>query len=44
LQFIDNSDFAVDGVLTDFPSTASAAIGKEHCMLEKAKLLFTSRE
>nr|CAB3470950.1 unnamed protein product [Digitaria exilis] len=26
LQFIDNSDFSVDGVLTDFPSTASAAI------------------
>ncbi|KAJ0984392.1 hypothetical protein J5N97_002748 [Dioscorea zingiberensis] len=28
LQFIDNSDFSVDGVLTDFPSTASAAIDK----------------
>lgn len=26
LQFIDNSDFSVDGVLTDFPSTASAAV------------------
>ncbi|CAL5041784.1 unnamed protein product [Urochloa decumbens] len=26
LQFIDNSDFSVDGVLTDFPSTASGAI------------------
>ncbi|RLM55588.1 hypothetical protein C2845_PM10G16940 [Panicum miliaceum] len=26
LQFIDNSDFSVDGVLKDFPSTASAAI------------------
>ncbi|XP_073004059.1 glycerophosphodiester phosphodiesterase GDPDL7-like [Typha latifolia] len=26
LQFIDNSNFAVDGVLTDFPSTASEAI------------------
>ncbi|KAG6481962.1 glycerophosphodiester phosphodiesterase GDPDL7-like [Zingiber officinale] len=26
LQFIDNSDFSVDGVLTDFPSTASEAI------------------
>ncbi|CAD6336153.1 unnamed protein product [Miscanthus lutarioriparius] len=26
LQFIDSSDFSVDGVLTDFPSTASAAI------------------
>ncbi|XP_068649216.1 glycerophosphodiester phosphodiesterase GDPDL7-like [Aristolochia californica] len=26
LQFIDNSDFSVDGVLTDFPSTASQAI------------------
>lgn len=27
LQFIDNSVFSVDGVLTDFPSTASAAVG-----------------
>ncbi|KAJ1260049.1 hypothetical protein BS78_10G202100 [Paspalum vaginatum] len=26
LQFIDNADFSVDGVLTDFPSTASASI------------------
>ncbi|KAH7859564.1 hypothetical protein Vadar_002629 [Vaccinium darrowii] len=26
LQFIDNSQFAVDGFLTDFPSTASEAI------------------
>ncbi|XP_020582767.1 LOW QUALITY PROTEIN: glycerophosphodiester phosphodiesterase GDPDL7-like [Phalaenopsis equestris] len=26
LQFIDNSDFSVDGVLTDFPYTASEAI------------------
>ncbi|KAG0483232.1 hypothetical protein HPP92_011316 [Vanilla planifolia] len=26
LQFIDNSKFSVDGVLTDFPSTASEAI------------------
>ncbi|WOK99836.1 glycerophosphodiester phosphodiesterase GDPDL7-like isoform X2 [Canna indica] len=26
LQFIDNSNFAVDGVLTDFPATASAAV------------------
>ncbi|KAF8687844.1 hypothetical protein HU200_042786 [Digitaria exilis] len=38
LQFIDNSDFSVDGVLTDFPSTASAAIGKDHC-LKEAKLI-----
>lgn len=28
LQFIGNPDFSVDGVLTDFPSTASGAIGK----------------
>lgn len=28
LQFIDNPDFSVDGVLTDFPSTASAALGE----------------
>lgn len=27
LQFIDNSQFSVDGVLTDFPSTASSSIG-----------------
>ncbi|KAL0382947.1 UNVERIFIED_CONTAM: Glycerophosphodiester phosphodiesterase GDPDL7 [Sesamum calycinum] len=27
LQFFDNSQFAVDGVLSDFPSTASEAIG-----------------
>ncbi|XP_068645018.1 glycerophosphodiester phosphodiesterase GDPDL7-like [Aristolochia californica] len=26
LQFIDNSEFSVDGVLTDFPSTASQAV------------------
>ncbi|WVZ79283.1 hypothetical protein U9M48_026883, partial [Paspalum notatum var. saurae] len=26
LQFIDNPDFSVDGVLTDFPSTASVSI------------------
>lgn len=26
LQFIDNSDFAVDGVLTDFPTMASEAV------------------
>ncbi|KAE9462613.1 hypothetical protein C3L33_05479, partial [Rhododendron williamsianum] len=26
LQFIDNSQFSVDGVLTDFPSTASASV------------------
>lgn len=28
LQFIDNGEFTVDGVLTDFPLTPSAAIGK----------------
>ncbi|KAL0451659.1 UNVERIFIED_CONTAM: Glycerophosphodiester phosphodiesterase GDPDL6 [Sesamum latifolium] len=27
LQFFDNSQFAVDGVMSDFPSTASEAIG-----------------
>ncbi|KAB1199661.1 putative glycerophosphoryl diester phosphodiesterase 3 [Morella rubra] len=27
LQFVDNSDFSVDGVLTDFSPTASEAIG-----------------
>lgn len=34
LQFIYSSDLTVDGVLTDFPSTASAAIGKDHCVLK----------
>ena len=28
VQFVDNSQFSVDGVLTDFPPTASDAIGK----------------
>lgn len=28
LQFIENSQFSVDGFLTDFPSTASEAIGE----------------
>lgn len=28
LQFIDNGEFSVDGVLSDFPVTPSAAIGK----------------
>jgi glycerophosphoryl diester phosphodiesterase len=27
LQFVDNGDFSVDGVLSDFPITASEAIG-----------------
>ncbi|KAI3920437.1 hypothetical protein MKX01_000776 [Papaver californicum] len=27
LSFVDNADFSVDGVLSDFPITASAAIG-----------------
>lgn len=27
LQFIDNGDFSVDGVLSDFPITPSAAVG-----------------
>jgi hypothetical protein len=29
LQFIDNPDFSVDGVLTDFTPTASGSIGKD---------------
>jgi len=28
LQFIDNGNFSVDGVFTDFPPTASEAVGK----------------
>lgn len=28
LQFIDNGNFSIDGVLSDFPITPSAAIGK----------------
>lgn len=35
LQFIDNSEFSVDGFLTDFPSTASGAIGKDHYIIGK---------
>ena len=27
LQFVDNRDFAVDGILTNFPITPSEAIG-----------------
>lgn len=34
LNFIDNPDFSVDGVLTDFPPTASGAVGKNYFMLE----------
>lgn len=30
IQFIDNSQFAVDGVLTDFPPTASEAVGEKY--------------
>jgi glycerophosphoryl diester phosphodiesterase len=33
LQFFDNGDFTVDGVLTDFPITPSAAIGKLYIYL-----------
>jgi len=29
LQFIDNSQFSVDGVVTEFPGSASNAIGKK---------------
>ncbi|KAF9607096.1 hypothetical protein IFM89_032212 [Coptis chinensis] len=36
LQFIDNSEFAVDGVLTDFPPTASEAIA---CLAHNQKML-----
>lgn len=28
LQFIDNGDFSVDGMLSDFPITPSEAVGK----------------
>lgn len=34
LQFIDNPDFSVDGLLTDFPPTASGAVGKNYSVLE----------
>jgi len=30
LSFVDNGDFSVDGVLSDFPITASAAVGKQN--------------
>jgi glycerophosphoryl diester phosphodiesterase len=32
LSFIDNDVFSVDGVLTDFPVTASEAIGESFCL------------
>jgi glycerophosphoryl diester phosphodiesterase len=34
LSFIDNDVFSVDGVLTDFPITASEAIGESFCCLQ----------
>ncbi|KAK9099256.1 hypothetical protein Syun_026301 [Stephania yunnanensis] len=34
LQFVDNPDFSVDGVLTDFPSTASEAVA---CLAQQSK-------
>ena len=43
LSFMDNGDFSVDGVLSDFPITASASIGK-HIFFESffldTKLVF----
>ncbi|KAL6986832.1 hypothetical protein U1Q18_042764 [Sarracenia purpurea var. burkii] len=47
LQFIDNSQFSVDGFLTDFPSTASEAIAclahnKNASRLDKGKTLVIS--
>lgn len=30
LSFVDNGDFSVDGVLSDFPITASSSIGKQN--------------
>jgi glycerophosphoryl diester phosphodiesterase len=32
LSFVSNGDFSVDGVLTEFPITASEAIGKLHAV------------
>lgn len=38
LQFVDNSEFSVDGVLTDFPPTASEAIGQTISLYSLKKL------
>lgn len=39
LQFVDNSQFSVDGVLTDFPPTASEAICEFHLSLHISTIL-----
>ncbi|XP_039156486.1 glycerophosphodiester phosphodiesterase GDPDL6 [Eucalyptus grandis] len=36
LQFIDNSEFSVDGLLTDFPPTASETIGFVNALVLRA--------
>ncbi|XP_073098785.1 glycerophosphodiester phosphodiesterase GDPDL7-like isoform X2 [Elaeis guineensis] len=48
LQFIDNPNFSVDGVFTDFPSTASAAIAclahnKDNAAAQKKRPLIITR-
>ncbi|XP_010943202.1 glycerophosphodiester phosphodiesterase GDPDL7 [Elaeis guineensis] len=48
LQFIDHSDFSVDGVLTDFPSTASTAVAclahnKDNAASNKKRPLIITR-
>lgn len=37
LSFVDNGNFSVDGVLTDFPITASASLGKQHLFTSSLK-------
>lgn len=39
LQFIDNSEFSVDGLLTDFPPTASETIGNGKITVDFVSLL-----
>ena len=42
LQFIDNSQFSVDGVITDFPATASESIGEIMLFLSSIPIIYFS--
>lgn len=41
LNFVDDADFSVDGVITDFPSTASEAIGNNFYIYYLLFLLYS---
>lgn len=41
LQFINNPQFSVDGLITDFPPTASEAVGKIIYCIENPKKVFS---